>query len=198
MSTNRFQGLRYLCLGLLLGGVVLAGEHDRLPAKAAAAIKAAFPTARIEEVEREREDGVVVYEVELQIGRKEIEVEVDAAGVIGSVEEELRIADAPKAVLAACKKMYPGAEVDEVERCEIRGVFLYTGFAALAEPRIVYEVELETTDDKEVELVLDAAGKVLEKEVDDDDDDDDDDGEHHDDDDDDGEHGKHGHDDDDD
>ena len=193
MSTNRFQGLRYLCVGLLLGGVVLAGEHDRLPTKAVAAIKAAFPTARIRDVEREREDGVLIYEVELRVGYKEIEVEVDAEGGIGSVEEELRIADAPKAVLAACKKLYPTAEIDEVERCEIRGVFLHTGFAALAEPRIVYEVELETADDKEVELVLEAAGKALRKETDDDDEH----GEHHDDDDDDDdEHGEH-HDDDD-
>jgi len=189
MNTLRSQMLQHACLAALLGGVVLAGEHEQLPRRVAKAIKDAYPTARISDVEREREKGAVVYEVGLRFGRREIEVEVDAKGVIGCVEEELEVANAPRAVVATCKRMYPGADIDEIERCEVRGTLRRKGFTLLKTPRVVYEVELGLANGRDVELTFDGAGELLHR---------DNDGEHgergHDGDDKDREHGKRGHD----
>ena len=166
----------------LLGAVALLGAIGMLraaepPPKVAEAVKAAYPAAKITEIERERHRGVTVYEVELRVGGHEVELKIDESGVIGSIETELRVKDAPAAVIVACKKLYPDAKIEEVEQREVRGVFLYTGFALLKEPRVVYEVEVET-DKGETEILLDASGKILRSKVDDDDDE----GEHEDDD----------------
>jgi uncharacterized membrane protein YkoI len=173
-------------LGLLVGAILLGGgvasaaEREALPPKVAAAIKAAYPAGRITETERKRQRGAVIYEVELQLDGVETELKVDAAGVIGSIETEMAEKDAPEAIVSACRRLHPGARIKEVERREIHGVVLFTGFSLLKEPCVVYEVEMRVGDG-DVELLLDASGKVLRGKSDSDDDDGDD-NEHEDDD----------------
>ena len=59
-----------LVLGVALGPTgVYAGEGD-LPPAAAQAVKAVFPTATITEVERDRENGAVYYDVSLKVKGK--------------------------------------------------------------------------------------------------------------------------------
>jgi uncharacterized membrane protein YkoI len=163
-----------LAAALLVAGMALAADRETLPTKVAQAIQAAYPAGRITKVECELRRGVAVYEVELRLDGQEIEVKVDETGVIGSTETELRLADAPEAVVSTCRNRSPGARIKEIERREIRAVFLFTGFALLKEPCVVYEVELRTKEG-DVELLLDASGKALHAKSDADDDDDDDD-----------------------
>jgi uncharacterized membrane protein YkoI len=138
-----------------------------LPAAAAAAIKAAFPDAEIEEVEVEEENGLTLYEVELEQGDVEMEVEVDADGTLAEIETEIALKDVPEAVLQAIQAADADAKIEEIEKVEIRAEIKTSQLAPaaqlvkLAEPRIVYEAELKKGD-KEGEITVAADGKVVE------------------------------------
>ena len=159
----------------------------KLPEAAAAAIKAAFPKAKIEKVEADSEGGLPMYEVELKQGKDEMEVEVSPDGVIVEIETEVQMKDLPKAAAAAIKKAAEGAEIKEIEKIEIRAEVKKDDqgkptLVKLPKAKIVFEAELEKGDMRaEVEVAAD--GKVIEpanwkkkgKDKDDDDDDEDDD-----------------------
>lgn len=134
---------------------------EKLPPKAAAAIKKAFPEGKIEEVEKEVEGDKVVYEVEVEVGDKEYDVTVTGAGEILEIEREIKVADLPKAVSAGVLKKYPGATIKEAEE-------ILDGDKVSA-----YEVAVVTKDKKEVEALFGPNGKFMKGEKDDDDKDDD-------------------------
>ncbi|NIA20667.1 MAG: hypothetical protein GWP05_01585 [Anaerolineaceae bacterium] len=185
---------RWMVLGLVavmvLGSATWAGEKEKpedkqkarkkfkLPEAVAAAIKKEFPKARIEDVEKERESGLLLYEVELEQGEDEIEVEVSSGGVIISIEMEIQVKDLPKVVAEAIRKEADGGEIEEVEKEETRAVIKKNKegqpvLAKLPKPRIVFEAELEKGD-AEAEVGVAADGKVIKpakwKQDDDDDD----------------------------
>jgi hypothetical protein len=59
-----------------------------VPAKVIEAANNAVPGGEIEEVEKETEDGVVIYEVEKVVDGVEYEIEVTADGIVKEIEEE--------------------------------------------------------------------------------------------------------------
>ena len=138
-----------------------------LPSAAAEAIKAAFPDAKIEEVEVEEEEGVTLYEVELEQGDVEMEVEVAPDGTIVEIETEIAQKDAPEAALQAIQAAAPDAEIEEVEKIEIRAETKKAEgdkpaqLVKLDKAKIVYEAELKK-DGKEGEITVAADGKVVE------------------------------------
>ena len=138
-----------------------------LPAAAAEAIKAAFPNAKIEEVEVEEEDGLTLYEVELEQGDVEMEVEVAADGTIAEIETEIPQKDVPEAVLQAIQAADADAKIEEIEKVEIRAEVKKSQLAPaaqlvkLSEAKIVYEAELKKGD-QEGEITVASDGKVVE------------------------------------
>ena len=140
-----------------------AKEAARLPKAAAAGIRAAFPGAKIREVEREKKE-LVIYEVELIRDGREIEVEVSADGVILAVEQEMAASALPKPVADAVARLAKGGKVEEVELKEVRARLTVV---PLPMPQTVYEVEIESKDGETFEVELDAAGNVLKSEADD-------------------------------
>jgi uncharacterized membrane protein YkoI len=142
---------------------------DAVPAAVKATILKAAGGAPIKEIEKETENGKVVFEAEFVRDGKKTEVEVDAAGKLLSTEVEISLDDVPAAVKATILKAAGGAKIAEVEKEIANGV-------------TTYEAEF-VADGKEVEITVAADGKLLEREVEDDaDDDDDDDGDDDDDD----------------
>jgi len=128
--------------------------------------------AKIEEIEKETRKGKVVYEAELVVGGKEIEIRVDPAGKLLSREvedddddddegeEEVTIKQVPAAVRATILKEAKGAKIEEIEKETRKG-------------KTVYEAEF-VVGGKEIEIRVDSTGKLLSREVEDDDDDKDD------------------------
>lgn len=157
-----------LAVGMATGSV---SADDVLPDAARAAVKARFPNAKITEVEREREGGIVCYEVECRLGRREIELTVAADGSIGAVEEEISPKALPAPVVAGVHRL-AGRKVrlHEAERVSTVGVPRNGTFEPLKTPVISYEVEWRGG-----ECRVDPEGNPVQRSTTDDDDDEDDD-----------------------
>ncbi len=191
------------------GNEAKVGVSD-LPAAVRAALEKEAPNGEIEEIEKEEKDGKVVYEVDVKIEGKELELKIAADGTVLKKEAEeeeekegedrdeedeededegvtVTLGDLPDAVKATLngfiEKEAPGAKIEEIEK-------------EVEDGEVIYDIELEAGD-KDIELEIAEDGTLLEKEVavddddegvsgkDDDDDDDGDDGGDDDDDDDD-------------
>ena len=107
----------------LFGAFVACGcqshEPQRLdpagvPARVRAAVEARFPGAQITSVAREKENGQVVYDYELQQDGRKYETDVREDGTLLEVEKQLAGSDVPEAVSRAVAAKYPGAQVREV------------------------------------------------------------------------------------
>ncbi len=81
-----------ILIGAMVCVLTYAGRHREtsLPAAVEAAIKALYPQAVIEEVQVEQE-GLKVYEVELEQNRQDVEVTVAPDGTIVEVETDKRV-----------------------------------------------------------------------------------------------------------
>lgn len=145
------------------------GKSPVLPKAAAAAIKKAFPKATIDEIELEKE-GVVLYEVELEQGGKELEVTVSPDGQIVEVERKVSKADLPDAVAKTLARLAGDAKIKEIEKEEIHAV---VKLVKLRKPKTVYEAEF-VKDGKEIEVKIAADGTLLSEEIEEEGDDDDD------------------------
>jgi len=185
-------GVAILALSVVAGTDLLSQDEeevslDAVPAAVKATILKEADGAEVEEVEREVEDGKVVYEAEFEVDGQEVEIEVAKDGTLLSREidddeedgddddgdedededeDEVSLDEVPAAVKATILKEADGAEVEEVEK-------------EIEDGKVVYEAEFEV-DGQEVEIEVAEDGTLLSREIDDDeedgDDDDDDDG----------------------
>lgn len=144
-------------------------EQMKLPDAVTAAIKALYPQGEIEEVKQETEDGVMVYEVEVEQGEKEVELTITPEGTVMEEEQEIEVKDLP----AAAQQAVAGAKVKEVSK----EVNYYTvkdkKLQKLASPELSYSVEIEK-DGKVTEMEFNADGVLQKEEAGDDEDADDD------------------------
>ena len=157
---------------------------DEVPAAVKATILKEADGAEVEEVEKEIEDGKVVYEAEFEVDGQEVEIEVAEDGTLLSreiddedeegddddeddeeeddeEEEEVSLDEVPAAVKATILKEADGAEVMEVEK-------------EIEDGKVVYEAEFEV-DGQEVEIEVAEDGTLLSREIDDEDEEGDDD-----------------------
>ncbi|HUX01663.1 MAG: PepSY-like domain-containing protein [Phycisphaerae bacterium] len=151
-------------------GCEVAKEEAKveLPAAVADALKAAFPEAKIEGVELEKECGLTIYEVELvQEGEPKMEVEVAPEGRIIKIETEIAQKDVPEAALQAIQAADPDAKCEEVQKIRIcikiekAEADKPAQLVQLDKAEIVYEAELKK-DGKEGEITVAADGKIIE------------------------------------
>lgn len=153
---------------------------QEVPADVMTTILAAADGAEIGEIEMETENGQVIYEAEVIIDGKEVDIEVAADGTLlgkeadeddeeeeaddddeEEEEEEIVSLDAvPDAAKATILKEAAGGEIREVEMQTEDGV-------------TIYEAEV-IIDGQEVDIKVAADGKLLGKEVEDEDEEDDD------------------------
>ncbi len=141
---------------------------DQAPAAVRKAIKKAAGSTVVAEVEKETEDGVTLYEAGWKEGDVDHEVVVNEVGQVMATEMSVSGDAVPKAVRKAAAKHLPKSAKAEFELKQV----------------VLYEV-IAMVDGKEVELLVDPSGRVMELEADDehedhdgedeDDDDDDDD-----------------------
>ena len=165
--------------GLFIAGTLQAEELANLPEAVQKTVKTELGTAQIDEIERDTDDGKVVYNVEAETADgRDIELEVAEDGTLLERQEEVSLADVPAAVRATIERELAGVSPEKIERHTKQGT-------------ISYEVDAEVSG-KEIELEIGADGTLLDKDVEgdddngDDDDGDDDDGDDEDGDDEDG------------
>ena len=141
-------------LALLSVGGRAADEKvplDKVPEKISAAINGRFPGAELKSVEKENDDGKIMFDIELtQKGRK-YEMDVKEDGTIVEIEKEVAAKDFSAACADAVKKNYPKAMIKDImEVNKVEGT---------KETPIHYEVTLEDQDKKETEIVVSLDGK---------------------------------------
>jgi uncharacterized membrane protein YkoI len=140
---------------VLLATVAPAGEKvplDQVPKAVMDAVKARFPGAKISSVEKEKEDGKVVYDIELKHEGRKYEMDILEDGTVLEIEKEIAAKDLPGVVSKALQAAHPKATVKEVmEVYKVKGK---------EEKLDHYEVTLETADRKELEVTVSLDGKV--------------------------------------
>jgi hypothetical protein len=77
-----------------------------MPTRVEQAVRENFPDAQVTSVGRERETGVMYYEVNMRYKGNRIEVEVAPDGSIGEVEAVVAIEDVPPAVIDAFRQSF--------------------------------------------------------------------------------------------
>lgn len=118
---------------------------EALPTAVKAAVQAVAPSGRIVKASTERENGVLVFEVEVETADGgEMEIAVTAEGNVLEIEEALLADQLPAAVQRTLAHVLPGGSTAEVEKKMI----------------VVYEIE-KTIDGVEYELVIDQVGRIL-------------------------------------
>ncbi|MEZ6093938.1 MAG: hypothetical protein R3C03_06825 [Pirellulaceae bacterium] len=159
------------------------------PESVQSSIKKAAGSSTIDSVKMEMDDGVTIYEASWKVDGVTHETSVDSAGNIIETERSVSNEEVPQAVRNAAAKHLPAGSKPEFE---LKMIMLYSAEA--------------DANGKEIEILIDPAGRLMEldaedehdhaeqegddddddsdSEEDDDDDDDDDDGEDDDDDDD--------------
>jgi uncharacterized membrane protein YkoI len=129
---------------------------DKVPKAVMDAIKGRFPKAEISSVEKETEDGKVVYDVELKSEGRKYEMDIQEDGTIIEIEKEVALKDVPEAVTKALEAKYPKATIKEVmEVNKVKGK---------DETPDHYEVTLVTAEKKEIEVTVSLDGKKVKAE----------------------------------
>ena len=101
------------------GGSSAANPHDagaKLPAVVLSAFRQAHPTAVITNVEKEREHGHTVWEVESLDAGLGPDLLYDASGTVTELEEEIPVAQLPALVSGAVATTYPKATITKAEK----------------------------------------------------------------------------------
>ena len=125
-------------------------DPDKLPQKIKDAVKARLPGAEVTSAEKEKENGEIVYDLELKHEGRKYEMDIKEDGTIVEIEKEIK--NPPEAVTKAVKRKYPKAAIQEV--MEVNKV---TG---KEEKPMHYEVTIEI-DGKKKEIIVSLDGKSV-------------------------------------
>jgi Putative beta-lactamase-inhibitor-like, PepSY-like len=123
---------------------------DDLPKAVKKTVKAKYPEAKIRGVAKEKnEEGETVYEVEMTIKGKAVDIIVDAEGDIETIEEEVDADDLPKAVKATASKTFPKGKITKAEKVTDE------------DKKVTYEILVKIGDKEPFEVLLAKDGTVL-------------------------------------
>jgi hypothetical protein len=124
---------------------------DKVPEKILTAVMGRFPGAKLRSVEKEIENGQVVYDVELTHKGRKHEMDIKADGTVIEVENEVAAKDLPAAVTRALQAKYPRATFKE-----IMAVYKVNG---TDEKLVDYEITLVTAAGRSLEVTVSPDGK---------------------------------------
>ena len=155
-------GLSVLGLSVIdkpAAAAVISEVDEKLPKAVMKTVKSEYPGALIVGTAREKnEEEETIYEVELLVKGKSIDLLIDEEGEIEEIEKEISPEDLPKAVLKTISKVFHKAKIAKVE--EVTG----------EDDKVLYEIVVVMSKKKTLEVVIAPNGKVIEKMESDDDD----------------------------
>ena len=123
---------------------------DDLPKAVKKTVKDKYPEAKIRGVAKEKNDeGQTVYEVEMTIKGKAVDIIVDGQGDIETIEEEIDADDLPKAVQAVAAKTFPKGKITKAEKVTDE------------DKKVTYEVFVKVGDKEPFEVLMAKDGKIL-------------------------------------
>jgi hypothetical protein len=126
---------------------------DQVPASVMKAVRARLPGVVVRSAEKEVENGVTVYDLELTCQGRKYEMDVKPDGTILELEKEVAARDLPQAVQTALETRYPKATYKEImEVNKVKGK---------TETPVEYEVNLVTADNKKMEVTVSLDGKKV-------------------------------------
>jgi len=128
---------------------------DKLPKAVANALKARFPGATLVSASKDSDKGQVVYDVELKQKDRKYETDIKADGTMIEIEKEIAIKDVPAAITKGVEAKYPKSTIREVmEVNKVKGK---------EEKPDHYEVTIETSSKKKLEVTASLDGKKVEE-----------------------------------
>lgn len=130
-------------------------DLEKVPEKVMSAVKTRFPGAESISVTKEVENGDVVYDVELKHKDRKYEMDIKEDGTILEVEKQVDAKDFPAACAKAVETKYPKSTVKEI--MEVNKV------KDKVETPDHYEVTIETTEKKSVEVLVSLKGEIIEE-----------------------------------
>lgn len=150
-------GIAVVCLVILANSAAAVDKAEKiapgkLPKKIKDAVNARFPGAEVTSAEKEKENGEVVFDIELKHEGRKYEMDIKEDGTIVEIEKEVASKDVPEVITKAVKGKFPTATIKEV--MEVNKV---TG---KKEKPIHYEVTIETGG-KTKEVVVSLDGKTV-------------------------------------
>jgi len=168
-SVNQELMMRKLllcCVMTMLSVAAVRAEEqsislDKLPKAVLDSVKGKYPKAELVEAIQEEDGGEIKFEVTIKEAGKQIDLTLNAAGIIESIEKELGSQDLPKVVTDALEKKYPKAVHKKIE-----AVFEVEDGKEELE---FYEVTLETAAKETLEVKIDDEGEIEDDEKPDDD-----------------------------
>src|SRR5262245_59339999 len=89
-------------------------DLDKVPEKIMSAIKGRFPAAELKSVEKEVENGKVVFDVELTEKGRKYEMDIIEDGTVVEIEKEVALKDFPAEGPKAIDAKYPKATIKEI------------------------------------------------------------------------------------
>jgi len=129
---------------------------DKVPEKIMGAVKGRFSEPELLSVEKETEDGNIVFDVELKEKGRKFEMDVKEDGTIIEIEKQIAVKDFPEAGVKAVEAKYPQATIAEImEVDKVQGK---------TETSDHYELLLELADKKTHEVVVSLDGKAVTEE----------------------------------
>lgn len=130
-------------------GITIFQQKPDIPQVVVDAFWQKYPEAKSVDWEEEGEE----YEAEFKIGKVEMSANFAKSGEWLKTETEIDINSLPDAVRQGITTNFPNSEIEEAEQLE------------LPNQALAYEVELEGTQDQEIETVFAADGRLLSKKV---------------------------------
>jgi uncharacterized membrane protein YkoI len=127
--------------------------EDKVPKAVMDAAKARFPGAKFTSITKEKEDGKIVYDLELTHEGKKYEMDIHEDGTVVEIEKEVALKDLPEAVTKAVDTKFPKATIKEI--MEVNKV------DGKKETPDHYEITIETADKKKMEVIASLDGKTV-------------------------------------
>lgn len=134
---------------------------DKLPKSVVDSVQSHFPGAKIKKAMTEKGDDDVLYEVSFQVNGHLIEVTLEQNGEIEEVERTVELKDVPSAVLELVAKKYPDSQLMSVE-----AIFEMDDQQEELE---YYEVQVQLTDKKTIEVKVKYEVEIVGKDAESDD-----------------------------
>jgi len=129
-------------------------QLTKIPQVVMDGLKAKFPKAEIRKWSEEKEGDITVYDIEFKQDGWKFEADIKADGSIHNWEKAIEAKDLPEVAKAAAESEYPKSGIKEIMQ-----------ITAVSDGKDVlegYEIVLETSDGKHVEVTVAPDGKVLE------------------------------------